>query len=1026
MPRRAPAALFAAVLIALSFLLSGTSPAAAAGLPGLPENAAARSTIEGVRLTWLAAAYAPDQPTPTAYRITRVLAGVTTVREVTNTKGLGGSTWDDTGLEPGDTATYTISALAGSVEGPATAELVGERRSWAGPFDPAQRSIVATWQHADDEHRGDDDLVALGAAATQTQSRFSAAGIDVIVRADLPDGTYDAVDAAGRIALDVTMGTWCRSDLGQAPEGTVTIRHAGSELDLDYRTLSLDAELTCAGRGRLFLQIRWDTPDPLTLLTAPTTTIESTSAAEETGTVTVTNSGSAPATVTDVALLTDGRRSAAGLSVKGTTCTTVAVGDTCTVTVGFLPTSGQVVESRAVLSVGTNRGGFESVVVGGLPQPWVRDLSAISSPGGVRVRWSPSASVPFDVVATHAVEELTAAGPVQLLAPAVGSFTQYPVPSAGAGPHSYRVVLRTTDGRTIPSPWVDVVVPDHWVLLATRTGYVSVNPQGWAAGGIFGHVGSSTLSIESVSASPSRSAVLSATSVSTFNNVLSLDTPTTSLGWWDSREIGDGAPSVAPDGVRAVVARPEATGGTLAQAGSLQLFGMSTHVLTAVPNSRYLHSPAWTPDGKAVLAAQYDEKGIVRIDPATGVRTPVAGTVGATDLAVSRTGRLVFTSYEGGWSRLKEVPLTGGTAKVLLADAGPVSPTWDPTGRYLLLTSGSYYGYPSLVYDLSPATPALVATLPNAEDGTWWDPVSSAPVPSAAVAAWTTAAPTVTVAATDPDDAPGGLRTECRLDTSSTWVPCAGVWKPGTLAAGTHTVTVRATDPAKVVGQTSASWKVDATAPTASLTALPAATLTTSIPLAWSGTDTGGSGLSRYDVRYRKASTGSGLGAYTYPSTLQATTAKATTLKVSAGYQYCLSVRARDVAGNVGAWGAERCTVVAMDDRSLSASKGWSRGSSTSYVYGTWTKATTSKVSLTRSGVSARRIGIIATTCSTCGSLDVWVGSTYAGRVSLVSSTWRTKQVKWLATFTSTRSGTLTLRTTSSRTTVVDGVLVSH
>ncbi len=159
---------------------------------------------------------------------------------------------------------------------------------------------------------------------------------------------------------------------------------------------------------------------------------------------------------------------------------------------------------------------------------------------------------------------------------------------------------------------------------------------------------------------------------------------------------------------------------------------------------------------------------------------------------------------------------------------------------------------------------------------------------------------------------------------------------------------------------------------------------------------------------------------------MQSTTARSTILKVSAGYQYCVSVRARDLAGNIGPWGTERCTVVAMDDRLLAASSGWSRGTSSSYVYGTWTRATSSKVSLTRAGVSARRVGVIVTTCPTCGAVDVYVGSTYAGRVSAYSSTWRTRQVKWLPAFGSTRSGTLTLRTTSSRAVVVDGVLVSH
>ena len=92
------------------------------------------------------------------------------------------------------------------------------------------------------------------------------------------------------------------------------------------------------------------------------------------------------------------------------------------------PASDQTVESRGVLSVATDRGGFESIVVGGLPQPWVRNLSAVSSPADVRVGWSPSASVPWDVVASYVVEELTGTGPVALSKPIIGSPAFFPVP----------------------------------------------------------------------------------------------------------------------------------------------------------------------------------------------------------------------------------------------------------------------------------------------------------------------------------------------------------------------------------------------------------------------------------------------------------------------------------------------------------------------------------------------------------------------------------------------------------------------
>jgi len=59
-------------------------------------------------------------------------------------------------------------------------------------------------------------------------------------------------------------------------------------------------------------------------------------------------------------------------------------------------------------------------------------------------------------------------------------------------------------------------------------------------------------------------------------------------------------------------------------------------------------------------------------------------------------------------------------------------------------------------------------------------------------------------------------------------------------------------------------------------------------------------------------------------SIVQKLTTRSLRVTLAGGSQYCFSVRARDRAGNVGPWGAERCTSMALDDRSLSASSGWS------------------------------------------------------------------------------------------------------
>ena len=48
------------------------------------------------------------------------------------------------------------------------------------------------------------------------------------------------------------------------------------------------------------------------------------------------------------------------------------------------------------------------------------------------------------------------------------------------------------------------------------------------------------------------------------------------------------------------------------------------------------------------------------------------------------------------------------------------------------------------------------------------------------------------------------------------------------------------------------------------------------------------------------------------------------------------------------------------------------------------------------------------------------------GRVSLYSSTTKTRQVKWLPLQTVTRTGILTVRSTGTRQVLIDGVDIAH
>jgi hypothetical protein len=150
-------------------------------------------------------------------------------------------------------------------------------------------------------------------------------------------------------------------------------------------------------------------------------------------------------------------------------------------------------------------------------------------------------------------------------------------------------------------------------------------------------------------------------------------------------------------------------------------------------------------------------------------------------------------------------------------------------------------------------------------------------------------------------------------------------------------------------------------------------------------------------------------------------------LALVAGSTYCLSVAAHDVDGYVGPWSAERCTATPLDDRSLSRKGSWASGTGSAYYRGTWIRSTALGATAVRASVQAKRISIVVTTCPTCGSVKVYWGSTLLRTVSLVSSTAANRKVIAVATFASVRSGTVTVKvSTSGRKVLVDGLAISR
>jgi hypothetical protein len=270
------------------------------------------------------------------------------------------------------------------------------------------------------------------------------------------------------------------------------------------------------------------------------------------------------------------------------------------------------------------------------------------------------------------------------------------------------------------------------------------------------------------------------------------------------------------------------------------------------------------------------------------------------------------------------------------------------------------------------------------------------------------------------------------MDLSSAWVDngLAAAYTSPALADGSYWFLVR---PVDQVGNTrtyaTGPFRIDRTVPRSATSPLPVfvpgTAAGTAFVVSWSGTDFGGAGIASWDVRSRSAASGRPFGSPR--SWTSGTTARSKAFAAVDGTSTCFSSRARDRAGNVSAWSPERCTIAALDDRAFAPSAGWTRNVSADgrYFRGTWSRTTTRGARLTRSGVAGLRFALMATRCPTCGTVEVRLGSTLLGRVSLATTNGTTlrRALLPLATIAATTAQTLTVTVSSSGKPVeIDGV----
>jgi hypothetical protein len=188
-----------------------------------------------------------------------------------------------------------------------------------------------------------------------------------------------------------------------------------------------------------------------------------------------------------------------------------------------------------------------------------------------------------------------------------------------------------------------------------------------------------------------------------------------------------------------------------------------------------------------------------------------------------------------------------------------------------------------------------------------------------------------------------------------------------------------------------------------------------------------GNQASAADVQYRDAPWNGSFGApVLWRSQAPAGSA---TFKGLFGHTYCFSAQSYDdTAGGPRPWGftAERCAVVPIDDRSLSASSGWSRLKGSGFFNNTYTRSTSFGKSLTRTGIHAKQIYVMVMKCRGCGSIKIYWKGSLKRTYSLNARSTRKKVYLLAVSFGSVQTGTLKIVVASSgRPVVIDALAVS-
>jgi hypothetical protein len=188
--------------------------------------------------------------------------------------------------------------------------------------------------------------------------------------------------------------------------------------------------------------------------------------------------------------------------------------------------------------------------------------------------------------------------------------------------------------------------------------------------------------------------------------------------------------------------------------------------------------------------------------------------------------------------------------------------------------------------------------------------------------------------------------------------------------------------------------------------------------VAW--TAVSGTGI-KYDVQMRSAPASTGtFGSFSQIKTgLNALTFQ---FQGTQGTAYCFEVRATKGATH-SAFSSQKCTAVPFDDRALTRPAGthWQLKKLFGYYLNTFLLTKTHNDSLTKAGVHAKTVAVVAEVCPTCGSISVTFGGTTKAFDLHAATTKR--EVLFVVDTGAMHTGTVTIKVTSTNKNVqIDGL----